>query len=150
MPGLRDTFGISEICYRYERRLSNEKAGIADWLLRLTVQNKHWSLGLCFLYLRNLQDSGWNYKRVCRIYRDLVPHLRVKPCRRLKRARQDKLAVPERPSQVLSLDSATDQMIDGRMMRVFCLIDGHPANVFAWRLIFPAEASCSVRVGLAG
>ena len=30
------TFGISESCYRYERKLSDENAEIADWLVRLT------------------------------------------------------------------------------------------------------------------
>ena len=27
-------FGISESCYRYERKLSDENAEIADWLVR--------------------------------------------------------------------------------------------------------------------
>ncbi len=31
------TFGVSERCYRYERRLSDEDAVIADWLVRLTI-----------------------------------------------------------------------------------------------------------------
>ena len=29
-------FGISETCYRYEAKLSDENAEIADWLIRLT------------------------------------------------------------------------------------------------------------------
>jgi len=29
-------FGISETCYRYEAKLSDENAEIAGWLLRLT------------------------------------------------------------------------------------------------------------------
>ena len=29
------TFGISETCYRYEAKLSDESAEIADWLVRL-------------------------------------------------------------------------------------------------------------------
>jgi len=34
------TFSISETCYRYERKLSNENAEIADWLERLTTNRR--------------------------------------------------------------------------------------------------------------
>ena len=30
------TFNISESCYRYKRKLKDENAEIADWLVRLT------------------------------------------------------------------------------------------------------------------
>ena len=46
-------FGVSERCYRYEAKLSDENARIADWLVRLTTANRTWGFGLCFLYLRN-------------------------------------------------------------------------------------------------
>jgi putative transposase len=63
-------FSISETCYRYEVKLSDENTKIADWLLRLSTTYKRWGFGLCFLYLRNVQGYGWNHKRVYRIYRD--------------------------------------------------------------------------------
>ena len=50
-----EVFTISETCYRYEAKLSDENAQIADWLLRLTVTYKRWGFGLCFLYLRNVR-----------------------------------------------------------------------------------------------
>jgi putative transposase len=34
------TFDISESCYRYESRLSDENALIAEWLVSLTYQGK--------------------------------------------------------------------------------------------------------------
>ena len=71
------TFGISETCYRYERRLNDENAEIADWLLRLTEENKNWGFGRCFLHLRNVKGFRWNHKRVYRIYRELGLHLRI-------------------------------------------------------------------------
>lgn len=46
-------FGISETCYRYQPKLSDENAEIADWLIRLTHNQRNWGFGLCFLYLRN-------------------------------------------------------------------------------------------------
>jgi putative transposase len=56
-------FGISETCYRYEAKLSDENAEIADWLLRLTAWLRNGGFGLCFLYLRNVKGFGWNHKR---------------------------------------------------------------------------------------
>ena len=57
-------FSISESCYRYERKLSDENAGIAEWLVKLTGNRRAWGFGLCFLYLRNVEGFGWNHKRV--------------------------------------------------------------------------------------
>ncbi len=49
------TFVISETCYRYEARLSDENAQIADWLIRPTHNQRNWGFGLCFLHLRNVK-----------------------------------------------------------------------------------------------
>ena len=48
-------FGISETCYRYQPILSDENAEIADWLIRLTDNQKDWGFGLCRDYLRNVK-----------------------------------------------------------------------------------------------
>jgi len=61
------SFMISETCYRYEAKGSAENARIADWLIRLTHNQKQWGFGLCFLYLRNVKGFKWNHKRVYRI-----------------------------------------------------------------------------------
>ncbi len=47
-------FEISETCYRYSPVLNDENEEIADWLERLTTNNRSWGFGLCFLYLRNV------------------------------------------------------------------------------------------------
>ena len=39
-------FGISETCYRYQPILSDENAEIADWLIRLTHNQKDWGVKL--------------------------------------------------------------------------------------------------------
>lgn len=72
-------FSISETCYRYQPKLSDDNALIADWLLRLTTANRRWGFGLCFLYLRNVQGLPYNHKRVYRIYCELELNLRIKP-----------------------------------------------------------------------
>jgi len=48
---------ISQNCYRYKPKLSDENAEIADWLVRLTHNQKNWGFGLCFLFLRNVKGS---------------------------------------------------------------------------------------------
>lgn len=35
-------FSISETCFRYQPKLSDDNALIADWLLRLTYANRRW------------------------------------------------------------------------------------------------------------
>jgi len=80
--------GISGACCRYEAKLSDENAKIADWLLRLTRWQRNWGFGLCFLYLRNVKGFGWNHKRVYRIYRELELNMRIKLKKRLIRISQ--------------------------------------------------------------
>ena len=77
------SFAISETCYRYQPKLSDENAEIAEWLIRLTHTQRNWGFGLCFLHLRNVRGFPWNHKRVYRIYRELELHLRIKPKKRL-------------------------------------------------------------------
>lgn len=116
-------FQISETCYRYERKLSDENAEIADWLVRLTANRRTWGFGLCFLYLRNVKGYGWNHKRVYRIYCELELNLRIKPRKRLKRDKPDALAVPDAPNHTWSMDFMADQLADGRSFRALNVLD---------------------------
>lgn len=45
-------FSISETCYRYQPKLSDENELIADWLVALTTAKKTWGFCLYFLHLR--------------------------------------------------------------------------------------------------
>jgi putative transposase len=87
-------FGISESCYRYQPKLQAENTQIADWLVRLTENNRNWGFGLSFLYLRNVKGYGWNHKRVYRIYRALELNLRIRPKKRMVREKPEALTVP--------------------------------------------------------
>ena len=107
-------FQISETCDRYERKLSDETAVIADWLVRLTTTRRSWGFGLCFFSLRNVKGFKWNHKRVYRIYCELELNLRIKPKKRLKRPKPDDLAGPDGPNQTWSMDFMADQLADGR------------------------------------
>lgn len=116
-------FGISQTCYRYQAKLSPENDVIADWLVRLTSNQRNWGFGLCFLYLRNVKSFGWNHKRVYRIYRELELNLRIKPKKRLAREKPEPLAEPQAMNQVWSMDFMHDQLSDGRCIRLFNVID---------------------------
>jgi putative transposase len=118
-------FSISESCYRYERKLSDENAEIADWLVRLSASDwaRSWGFGLCFLYLRNVQGFGWNHKRVYRIYRELELNLRIKPKKRLVREVPEPLSVPQRHNEMWSMDFMADQLGDGRSFRTLNVLD---------------------------
>lgn len=56
-------FTVSETCYRYEAKQNAENEQIADWLVRLTDNQRNWGFGLCYLYLRNVKGYRWNHKR---------------------------------------------------------------------------------------
>jgi len=116
-------FSISETCYRYEAKLSDENAEIADWLLRLTTTYKRWGFGLCYCYLSNTKGFPWNHKRIYRIYRELELNLRIKPRRRIKRDKPEALSVPDQMNQVWSMDFMSDALNDGRQFRTFNVLD---------------------------
>lgn len=116
-------FRISETCFRYQPRLSAENEQIADWLIRLTHNQRNWGFGVCFLHLRNVKGFVWNHKRVYRIYRELELNLRIKPKKRLVREKPESLTVPESINQVWSMDFMHDALSDGRAFRLLNILD---------------------------
>src|SRR5690606_18871094 len=120
-----DAFSISEKCYRYQAKLSSTNQQIADWLLRLTHNQRNWGFGLCYLFLRNVKGFGWNHKRVYRIYRELELNSRIKPRKRLVREKPQSLAVPGNINECWSMDFMHDTLSDGRSYRLFNVIDDY-------------------------
>jgi len=93
-------FGISQTCFHYEAKLNTENEVIANWLVRLTTNQRNWGFGLCFLYLRNVKGFQGSHKRVDRIYRALELNLRIKPGKRLVCERPLPLSVPTAINQI--------------------------------------------------
>ena len=118
-----EAFGLSESDYRYQPKLIAENAKTAEWLQRLTENQRNWRFGLCFLYLRKVKGFLWNHKRVSRIYRELELNLRIKPKKRMHRAKPERLTVPVSINQVWSMDFMHDQLNDGRSFRLLNVID---------------------------
>ena len=120
-----EALSISGTCYRYQAKLSDENALIADWLVRLTHHWKDWGFGLCFLFLRNVKGFKWNHKRVYRIYRELELNLRIKPKKRIVREKPEPLTVPETINDCWSMDFMHDGLEDGRSFRLLNIIDDY-------------------------
>ena len=139
------TFVLSERCYRYQAKLSCENAEVADWLIRLTDNNRNWGFGLCFLYLRNVKDLPYNHKRVYRIYRELELNLRIKPKRRLKRQAPEALGVPETINEVWSMDFMHDQLENGRTFRLFNVIDDYNREALGIEVDYSLPAERVIR-----
>jgi len=118
-----ECMSVSQTCFRYQPILSDENAEIADWLVRLTANQRNWGFGLCFLFLRNVKGFVWNHKRVYRIYRELELNLRIKPKKRIVRERPEPLAAPQTMNECWSMDFMHDQLEDGRSYRLFNVID---------------------------
>ncbi len=118
-------FQLSQTCYRYKAQLDEQNKMIADWLLKLTNENKTWGFQLCFLYLRNVKGYSWNHKRVYRIYKELELNLRIKPNKRIQRIKPEPLTVPSAPNESWSMDFMHDQLSDGRSYRIHNVIDDY-------------------------
>ena len=118
-------FNVSQTCYRYKALLKEENVQIAEWLIKLTNENKTWGFKLCYLYLRNVKGYGWNHKRIYRIYKELELNLRIKPNKRIKREQPETLAVPTAKNESWSMDFMHDQLSDGRSYRVHNVIDDY-------------------------
>jgi putative transposase len=138
-------FQGSESCYRNKRKLSDENVEIADWLIRLTHNQRSWGFGLCYLFLRNVKGFGWNHKRVYRIYRELELNLRIKPRRRLVREKPDELAVPEAPNKTWSMDFMADRLGDGRAFRLLNVLDDFNREGLAIDVDFSLPAERVIR-----
>ena len=140
-----EVFCISQTCYRYEGRHNAENDEIADWLLRLTDNHRNWGFGLCYLYLRNVKRFTWNHKRVYRIYRELELNLRIKPRKRLVRQMPEPLTVPAAINQVWSMDFMHDQLVDGRSIRLFNVIDDFNREALGIEVDFSVPAERVIR-----
>lgn len=118
-----EIFSISKSCFKYESKLKDENAVIADWLLRITENQRNWGFGLCFLYLRNIKGFTWNHKRVYRIYKELELNMRIKPKRRIIREVSETLAVPHTINECWSMDFRHDSLQNGKSYRLLNIID---------------------------
>jgi len=114
-------FGVSQTCCRYQAKRCSDNGLIADWLVRLTLNQRKWGFGLCYLYLR------------------------IKPKKRLVREKPEPLSVPTSINQCWSMDFMHDQLADNRSYRLFNVIDDFNREGLAIEVDFSLPASRVVR-----
>lgn len=81
-----------------------------------------------------LQREGWiiNHKRVCRIYRDEGLGLRKKlPRRRVACQKRELRPTAVERNECWSMDFVSDQLYDGRRLRVLVIVDNHTRESLA-------------------
>ena len=104
--------------------------------LRLRLRQlaaEHVSYGYQRLYVL-LRREGWpvNHKRVYRLYREDGLCLRKKPPRRRVACRKRRMRPPAtRRNESWSMDFVSDQLFDGRRLRVLTLVDNHTRESLA-------------------
>lgn len=116
------TFAVSQTCFRYKAKASEDNAQIVDWLVRLKTAHRDWGWP-CFLYLRNVKGRAGTTGGVYRIYRELELNLWIKPKKWLVREKPEPLVVPQTINQVGSMDFMHDELADGRSFRLFNALD---------------------------
>jgi len=114
---------LSKSSYHYESRPSNDDA-LRQRLKELSRKHRRWGVDT-FTYL--LHREGWtdNHKRIYRVYRE--EKLQVKRRRRRKQPRErgEPLPKPDRAHEVWGMDFVSDQLSDGRRIRLLVILDLH-------------------------
>ena len=87
----------------------------------------------------------YNHKRVYRIYCELELNLRIKPRRRIKRAKPVPLAVPDQINHSWSMDFMHDGLTDGRAFRLFNVIDDYNREALTIEVDFSLPAGRVIR-----
>ena len=114
---------ISRTGYRYQGKKTDDQA-IREQLQQIAERKPRWGFKKMRDYLRN-QGSGWNHKRVYRVYCELELNIRVKPKKRLPSREPKPLTQPTAVNQSWSIDFMSDSLADGRAIRTFNVLDDY-------------------------
>jgi putative transposase len=76
----------------------------------------------CVKLLRR-NGAPWNHKKIYRVYRQMVLHLRRPARKRLPKRLRVPLYVPVFPDQVWSADFVSDSLVHGKRFRTFNVVD---------------------------
>jgi putative transposase len=92
-------------------------------------------IGILFSVL--LQREGWsvNHKRLYRLYREEGLALRKKPPRqRVASVKREIAATAEAKNDCWSMDFVSDQLYDGRRLRILTIVDNHTRESLALKV----------------
>lgn len=112
---------LSKSSYHYQPRPSND-AALRGRLRELSRKHRRWGVDT-FTYL--LRREGWpdNHKRIYRVYREEKLQVKRRRKRKQPRERGEPLPRPERPNEVWGMDFVSDQLSNGRRIRLLVILD---------------------------
>lgn len=139
-------FCISKTTYNYVRKHDDDNQLITTLLLEITEEHRTWGFQLCYLHIRNVLGFKFNHKRIYRIYCELCLNLRIKPKRRVKREKPEKLAVAQFQNHIWSMDFMHDNLIDGRKYRTLNIIDDYNREALITEIDFSLSSLRVIRV----
>jgi putative transposase len=130
--------GISRACRALN--LSRSKVDYAS--IRSAERDKQWEFELLELARLHPKEGFWksynrirmkglvvNHKRLYRIYRSLHLPLRRKVKKRLPSRTKEAIQVPDRFTQVWSIDFMSEALENGRKFRTFNVLDDNNVNL---------------------
>ena len=88
-----------------------------------TTDGEPEELGIWSVFPVSAERERLSVEPQARIYRELELNLRIKPKKRMNRAKPEPLTVPASINQVWSMDFMHDQLNDGRSFRLLNVID---------------------------
>ena len=121
---LRRACGLIELnrsSYYYESQPANDEE-LRRALRRWAFRHRRWGYETLTELLRR---EGWrdNHKRIYRIYREEGLQVRRRKRKRAARWRGERLEAPQGRNEIWAMDFMSDQLADGRRLRVLPILD---------------------------
>ena len=113
--------GLERSSYYYELKSANDQE-LRKALRQLAFRHRRWGYETLTELLRR---EGWtdNHKRIYRVYREEGLQVRRRKRKRAARWRGERLETPQGRNEIWAMDFMSDQLADGRRLRVLPIID---------------------------
>lgn len=118
-----EIIGISRAAwYKVPKETKGRDEPVIEALNTIIEDHRRWGFWKCFKAIRR-KGTGWNHKRIYRVYCLLGLNHKRRGKKRLPQRVQQPLVVPQRPNQVWSADFMSDTLHEGKRFRTFNVID---------------------------
>lgn len=121
--------GLSRSSYYYQAQPANDEK-LRQALRRLAFRHRRWGYQTLTELLKR-EGFTDNHKRIYRVYREEKLQVRSRRRKRVARWRGERLEASKGPNQVWAMDFMSDQLADGRRLRVLPIIDVHTRECLA-------------------
>ena len=121
--------GLSRSSYYYQAQPVNDEK-LRKALRRLAFRHRRWGYQTLTELLKR-EGFTDNHKRIYRVYREEKLQVRSRRRKRVARWRGERLEAAKGPNQVWAMDFMSDQLADGRRLRVLPILDVHTRECLA-------------------